>query len=676
MGLDGHGGQQGGLRLSVARQGLDGGDLADGEVRRGQVAAAPDVPLHEALEARGHLLAERRRDLEARLVGNGHHVGRQRVASRAEQGEVLQQPLAVEVGRQLAHPFLPEPLVAKGHGLRDLLLEAAVGVLRHVLPHAGKAVGDPRLHPHRDSAFAGHGAGGALHGNLDPVADLHEGGLPGPDGDGGDDPLYNPDAVLGPAVAFHGRDLVVEPVDAGGHPDVPADLLRLARREADVQRLVVGLLLSGRDGEPRLGVHGPFGRVADRDAGLQEVALAGQRRDAGQQLQVLRRADVGLPRAEEVGPARRDGDDPVLREAVLQGNLQARLAPAVQRHRRLPEKQRVEELAGDLLAAPASLRQGLEAEVPLADHHHLCRRGEDLVGPLPHHRVQELPARVGAQGEKAPVDGGHGQLRPLRQLLPGGRTDPEEHLRLLAHPVDRPVRLDLHGELVIPPARADLGDAQLPGGLAGVEGCRGSCGGRAPPDGEDRDEGVGHVVALHGDLHDGVGSRERLHVGVHDPLAFHRDQGRRLAEGHPHLQAGRFAGLVALLFGDQVDAVVVARLEPPVVPAGRPEAERRQGRVAVGVLRLGLQDHVARHGRRRLADEKPRGVRPAPAVRARFADRPLGITRRGRAGHGDPLDLGDVLVGVEPAGDPPAVRVGLALVEIDGNLHVGHGVAR
>ena len=60
---------------------------------------------------------------------------------------------------------------------------------------------------------------------------------------------------------------------------------------------------------------------------------------------------------------------------------------------------------------------------------------------------------------------------------------------------------------------------------------------------------------------------------------------------------------------------------------------------------------------------------------AGLAGRHPGVVRFRLAGNGDALDLGQVLVGVEPAGDPPAVRIGLALVEIHGDLAVGNGVA-
>ena len=180
----------------------------------------------------------------------------------------------------------------------------------------------------------------------------------------------------------------------------------------------VGFFLPGRNGELCLHVHGLLRRVAQRDARLQEVSLAGKRRDARKQHEILCRPHVGMSRTEEVRPARREGDDPVFREAVRKRDLQAGLALFIERHRRPPEEQRVEELARNLLAAAAALREGLEPEVALADHHHLRRRGEDLVGALAHHRFEELPAAVRPQGEEPPVHGGDSQLRPLRQLLP------------------------------------------------------------------------------------------------------------------------------------------------------------------------------------------------------------------------------------------------------------------
>ncbi|OPZ60806.1 MAG: hypothetical protein BWY87_00249 [Deltaproteobacteria bacterium ADurb.Bin510] len=201
-------------------------------------------------------------------------------------------------------------------------------------------------------------------------------------------------------------------------------------------------------------------------------------------------------------------------------------------------------------------------------------------------------------------------------------------------------------------AHQDLAEAQLEGRLARVEDGGGFGLAQAAAHGQHRDEDVGRVSGLDRDLDDRVLARDLAHIGVDHALALDGHQGRGLAEGHTHLEAGRLAGLVAALFGDDVDAVVVALAEPPLVAAGHVDVGVGVGRVALGVFDLGLNDDAAR-GRAGLFIEDQ-----AAAVGREFD------------GRADALDLLSVLIGVEPAHQARAVAQGGLLEEAHGDPRV------
>ena len=57
-------------------------------------------------------------------------------------------------------------------------------------------------------------------------------------------------------------------------------------------------------------------------------------------------------------------------------------------------------------------------------------------------------------------------------------------------------------------------------------------------------------------------------MGFDDALALHRHQRSGKAKRHAHLELGGLAHLVALLLGQQVDAVVVFTAKPQLAPGG------------------------------------------------------------------------------------------------------------
>ena len=130
----------------------------------------------------------------------------------------------------------------------------------------------------------------------------------------------------------------------------------------------------------------------------------------------------------------------------------------------------------------------------------------------------------------------------------------------------------------------------------------------APAHDQRRDEDVRRVVALDRHLDHRVAAVDRAHERLEHALALDGDERGRVLERRAHLEARGLAGLVALLLGQEVDAVVVGRGEPPVLAGRDPRFGARDARVAVGVPARRAQDEVAGGGRSDVADQQPMRV--------------------------------------------------------------------
>ena len=360
--------------------------------------------------------------------------------------------MAVQVGGKPLDDAAPERRVAERDGLRDVLLETGVGVGPHVVGDAGQSGHEPRAEHDVDAAAPGERVGGARHVHLEVPVELGKGRFEGTDRDGRDGALRHGQPVRD-AVRRRGLDLVAQRVGQVGRHG-PADLLRLARPERDADG-AQGLpefahARRDRDLEPA------FGRVAHGETRSKAVPLAHQRRDPGEDHQVLGRTDRGSCGAEPARSRGRDRHDAEARERVVQRHLDRRAAALVERHATLPQEQRVEQLAGRLLAAASPRGERLQTEVPPPDDVHLGGRGLDAVSAPPHHRLQELPARVRLQLEQPRVDGRYGHLAPARRRLAVGGRYRDRDARLLADLVDLALGRDLHVQLVFFPADVDL----------------------------------------------------------------------------------------------------------------------------------------------------------------------------------------------------------------------------
>ncbi len=285
-----------------------------------------------------------------------------------------------------------------------------------------------------------------------------------------------------------------------------------------------------------------------------------------------------------------------------------------------------------------------------ADHLHL--RGRGLHAPLAaaQHGVGQLPAGVGHELQQGLV---HDRQRHLGASggLSVGQRGADGDLGGAAHLVAGLVGRDLDVDAVGLGAHADLGHAQAVGGLGQVDQGRGrdvllalvpegvpplarrleAPGEEAvpghlaqsPAQGQHAHVDVGAPVGLDLQLHGGVLAIELHDLGADDAFAFHGDQGRRVAEGHAHLEARGLAGLVAALFGQHVHAVMVLAAEPQFALARDPDAGGGLGGPAILVGGGDDQLHLAGLRQLGLALHHALGIAVARAHRAHGLERGL-----------------------------------------------------
>ena len=125
--------------------------------------------------------------------------------------------------------------------------------------------------------------------------------------------------VIRRAAALAHLDVPAQAGDAGGDGDVPAGHDGFAGAEA--QRLRRERRGKAGDDAARLDRHRARRRVADREVGMEAIALAHERRQPGQQHQVLRGAERGATGAELREARGGDGLDAEAGERVVQRHL-------------------------------------------------------------------------------------------------------------------------------------------------------------------------------------------------------------------------------------------------------------------------------------------------------------------------------------------------------------------
>ena len=400
-----------------------------------------------------------------------------------------------------------------------------------------------------------------------------------------------------------------------------------------------------------------FRGVAHGHDGAKAITFAHQRRQPRQQHQILGRANRRASRSEELRAAARHRDDAKAGQRIVERHLDRRVACVVERHAHFPGQQRIEEFARRTASAAASRGNRLAPEVALADDLHLRGRRGDLLAPAPHHGVEKFPRVVRQQFQQAFVDGGQRDLGALGWRATIGTAHLDAHLGLVAHLVGGLLGCHLDGELVRRPADANLRQSHFVRRLRKVD-QRGRCDSAdAAAHHECRDEYVGRILGLDRQLDGWRTALDRAHEGFEHAFAFDGDQHRCFFEWRSHLQARGITRFVALLLGQEIDAIVVGAAIPVIVAAGDPRVGAGECDVAFRVGGAGAQDQVAGGRRLDLANQQPARVGGAGTQLA------------------DALCFAALVEGVETADQASPVRVVLALERIGLDGHPGDGLA-
>ena len=587
----------------------------------------------------------------------GEQVGGQRIAAACAatllRGEVAGQAVRVQIGGQLVQDALPHGVVTQADRLAGLLLQTDIGVVGKPVAHARQAFCQRGLQCDLHAALGGLAIrqGQALRRRCQAdalVIHLHQHGLLHRQRHGGDDALAHLQRIGGLAAGGV----------AGAH--FPHDLLRAGGGQLRWGRHIPGYLVRAAGGNGyrlRLQVeqgglgrhfdlHVLLGRVAQRDLGAVLVAFAHQRRQAADDLQILRGTDAGFASAEQVLTAVGYRHHLEAGEGVIQRHGDACLSVGIELHARVPEQQGIQQLAcGSTVAAVTAGRHCLAAIVAASDDLHLRRGRFHAPGTLLEHGMQQVPGGVGLELQQSLVDGSN------RHFGMGGwlaiwQFGTDQHLCLLAHLVGFLVGLHTHLQCVAFYTHIQRGHAQAEGGFAQVDQRRGRhvflavMPERTPPftrglvapgeeavprhiaqaatQGQHADIDVGSPLGLDLQLDGRILAIQVHHFAVQNAFALHAEQGSGVAEGHAHLQLGRLAGLVIALLGQHVHAVVVFAAKPDLALARDGDAGAGFGAAAFAVGGAGDQFHFAGFLHLGVADQQAAAVALAAAQRAEF----------------------------------------------------------
>ena len=601
----------------------------------GHPAAFPHgkLPFHVHRQSANHLLPHRLRQRKGgiqpgRLMCGRQQPGRQQRAAAvaaATQREVIGQPLIIQVGRNLLQNLPPHHRIVQTHRLAGLLLQTGIRITLEPGLYRRQAVVQPGPQVQLQPAAAGQGAGRGRHrhrGRL--VAKLNQRGLLHRHWRGSHDALVHLQHVTGSfrfVPGFLGLHFPEHLARAqfgqrGRCGHLPPHLTgRLGGNLHDLR-----LQRQQRGAGGHLHLHRALRGVAHREAGLEAVAGTNQRRQATDQLQILRRANVRLACPEVRDAAVSHGHDPERGQRIIERDRHARLALRIKLHLRLPQQQRVQQLAHRTArtggrGAIAARRQRLAAIVPAPDDLHL--RGGSLhpPGAARQHAFQQFPAGVGQKLQQRLVHGGHGHLGMCSRPAIG-QAHRNVHLGMPPHGVALPIGLQLHVQPVLPIPHTDLGHAEAEGRLAQVHqrGRRLVLAVVLPPgippaarvapapakeavpghvtqpaaQGQHAHIDVGRPAFLHLQAHRRVIALEFHHLGADDAFALDGHQSGCLTERHADLEARRLARGIHALFRDDVDAVMVAAPEPPLRLVGDPERPFDHAGMPLGIPGHGL----------------------------------------------------------------------------------------
>ena len=561
----------------------------------------------------------------------GRHVQQvcgQRIAAAAScaflQREVAGQTIAVQIVGQLGHGAGPQLRAVHAHGLAGCLLQARVWVTRPPVTHAGQTFGQLGHQRHLQTATAGQCICRRRHRHGEVAIHLNQSGLLHAQRHSGHDALADLEGILRSVRAtagIAGRDFPDQRFgtcarELGRSLHIPGHFTRFARR--NFHRL--GLEFQQRGTRCDFHLHGLGRCVAQRDLGAEQIVLAHQRRQAANDLQILRGANCHLTGAEQAGACIGHGHHLEGGQRIVQWHIDQCQPVSVQRHIGHPHKQGVEQFTRGAAATATARRNGFLAVVAATDDFHLRRRCLHAPVAARHHGVHQAPAAVGHQLQQGLIDCrqchmGTGSGLAIRQRALDG------DLGCAAHLVAALVRCDLHINGVALQAHADFGHAEAESRLGQVH-HRSRCnvflavipegtpplqwrleapGKEAVPghfhqaatQGQHADVHVRTPVFLNLQLDRGVLTRQLHHLGADDAFTLDRHQRRGAAERHAHLKARCLAGLVALALRQHIHAVMIFAAEPQFALARHPHRCRGLRAAAILVRGANNQFHLA-----------------------------------------------------------------------------------
>ena len=275
-----------GFGSAVAREGAERCDA-----QQARVAPPAIFALEPTIEHRFHRLEHRRARLfgndKAGFGGHGQDIGGQRLGA-AQLGDrpIPQQPIAIEIGRDLARKPVPTRAVTRNDEPRGLLFETIIGVSLHIAAHAFERRRERCRQTDIDKAHASQSACRRLQRQARCLGDAHQRRRPDFNGNRRDHILRHRKRIA----RFAGArvDAPVEAVDAIGCGQMPGDRRRPARRNRHRQRC------AGRDlwGYPhaRGDRHRLVGRVAQRETRAKLITATHEWRQPREDRKILRGA--------------------------------------------------------------------------------------------------------------------------------------------------------------------------------------------------------------------------------------------------------------------------------------------------------------------------------------------------------------------------------------------------
>ena len=264
------------------------------------------------------------------------------------------------------------------------------------------------------------------------------------------------------------------------------------------------------------------------------------------------------------------------------------------------------------------MRHSLASKVALPDHLHLCRGGMNLDGANVHHAIEQLPGTVRLEFEQGFIHRDDGQFRVVGQAPAIRRFYLDPDLCRFSWFVYRGGRFDAHIQSMRFPAYLYFGIAQTVSRLAEIGQCRGRRRGFRLPGKvqffrhirpprlsaiypsahcQHRNKDVGCITSFQGNLNGRRLAAERRDEGFGDAFAFDRHPPGGFTEGHANLESCCLSGLVFLLFGNEIDSVCAAAIEPGFFRPGEPDTGYGGDGIALPIFCSRLQeDFPARAG--------------------------------------------------------------------------------